>query len=63
MRETADIAQIYRDTSGKLRYRILARNGEIIAQGEAYEHKRDVVDVLEQHFQTASIVDLTELEQ
>lgn len=56
----ADIAQIYRDTAGGFRYRILARNGEIIAQGESYLHKRDVVEVLEQHFATASIVDLTQ---
>lgn len=60
MAETADIAQIYQDTAGGFRYRILARNGEIIAQGESYENKRDVVDVLEQHFAAVSVVDLTE---
>lgn len=58
-----DIAQIYRDTAGEIRFRVLARNGEVIAQGESYKHKQDAVDVLEQHFPYASIVDLTQVEE
>lgn len=58
----ADIAQIYQDTGGEFRFRVLARNGEIIAEGESYRHKQDAVDVLEQHFANASIVDLTQVE-
>jgi len=58
----SDIAQVYQDTAGQFRFRVIARNGEIIAEGESYLHKQDAVDVLEQHFPTASIVDLTEEE-
>lgn len=54
-----DIAQIYLDTAGEFRFRVLARNGEIIAEGESYLHKQDAMDVLEQHFPYASVVDLT----
>ena len=59
MNPPEDIAQIYRDTAGEIRFRVLARNGEVIAQGESYKHKQDAVDVLEAHFPYASIVDLT----
>ena len=31
--------QVYKDTSGKFRFHLNARNGEIIAQGEGYETK------------------------
>lgn len=58
----SDIAQVYKDTAGLFRFRVLARNGEIIAEGESYVRKQDAVDVLEQHFREASIVDLTQLE-
>lgn len=54
-----DIAQVYRDIAGQYRFRVLARNGEVIAEGEAYTRKSDAIDVLEQHFAMASIVDLT----
>src|SRR5689334_16517112 len=42
-----DIAQIYLDSAGGYRFRVLARNGEIIAEGESYVRKQDAVDVLE----------------
>jgi uncharacterized protein YegP (UPF0339 family) len=58
----SDIAQVYKDTAGQYRFRVLARNGEIIAEGESYSNKSDAIDVLEQHFSNASIVDLTEVE-
>lgn len=29
--------EIYKDKSGKFRFRLKAKNGQIIAQGEAYE--------------------------
>jgi uncharacterized protein YegP (UPF0339 family) len=54
-----DIAQIYRDTAGLYRFRILARNGEIIAEGESYGEKHHATDVIQAHFPYASIVDLT----
>lgn len=66
MNQPDDIAQIYQDTSGQYRFRVLARNGEIIAEGESYHHyhhKADAVDVLEQHFPAASIVDLTQVQE
>ena len=63
MNQPEDIAQIYRDTAGEIRFRVLARNGEVIAQGESYKHKQDAVDVLEAHFPYASLVDLTLVEE
>lgn len=63
MSRTGDIAQVYQDASGQYRYRILARNSEIIAEGESYLRKRDCIDVLEQHFANASVVDLTLVEE
>lgn len=48
---------MYRAEDG-FRWRILAGNNETIASGEAYEHKADIVSMLEQHFPYASIVDL-----
>lgn len=32
--------EVYRDTGGKHRFRLKAANGEVIAQGEAYESKQ-----------------------
>jgi phospholipid N-methyltransferase len=52
-----DIAQVYRAADG-YRWRIIAGNGEPIASGEAYEHKADVVSMLEQHYPEAAIVEL-----
>lgn len=57
MSKRQDIAQVYRAEDG-FRWRILAGNNETIASGEAYEHKADIVSMLEQHFPYASIVDL-----
>lgn len=54
-----DIAQVYLDTAGEFRFRVLARNGEVIAEGESYGEKHHAVDVIKAHFPYASIVDLT----
>jgi len=55
----SDIAQVYQDTAGQFRFRVLARNGEIVAEGESYLRKQDAFDTLEAHFPGALVVDLT----
>jgi uncharacterized protein YegP (UPF0339 family) len=62
MPSPSDIAQVYQDIAGQYRWRILARNGEVIAEGESYHNKQDALDVLEAHFPAASVVDLTQVE-
>jgi hypothetical protein len=37
--EMAGKFEVYEDRSGKYRFRLKAGNGEIVAQGEAYESK------------------------
>jgi uncharacterized protein YegP (UPF0339 family) len=59
MASASDIAQLYKDIAGQYRWRILARNGEVIAEGESYRNRQDAVEVLEAHFPNASLVDLT----
>jgi uncharacterized protein len=39
--------ELYYDSEGKFRFRLLAGNGEIIAVGEAYESKRACLDGIE----------------
>ena len=55
-----DQAEVYRDRQGEFRYRIRAGNYEVIAEGEGYLRKQDVIDVLEQHFPGVAIVDLSD---
>lgn len=31
--------EVYQDKAGKFRFRLLARNGQVVATGEAYETK------------------------
>jgi len=59
---TLDYAEIYKDDQGEWRFRVRASNHEIIAEGESYKNRQDMVDVLELHFPTAAINlrDLTE---
>lgn len=57
-----DIAQVYKDLAGQYRFRILAANGEIIMEGEAYTRKEHAIDVLEAHYPNATVVDLTLVE-
>ena len=52
---TLDYAEIYKDTDDQWRYRIRASNHEIIAEGESYKNRQDMVDVLALHFPTAAI--------
>lgn len=52
---TLDYAEIYKDDHGEWRYRIKASNHEIIAEGESYKNRQDMVDVLALHFPTAAI--------
>lgn len=56
---SADVATVYRDDKGEFRYHIEAPNNEIIAEGEAYEHKQDIFDMLHRHFPEVRIVDET----
>ncbi len=35
--------RIYRDRKGGWRFRLLARNGEVVYQGESYTRRRDCV--------------------
>lgn len=39
--------EIYTDKEGKYRFRLKARNGEIIAVGEAYESKESCLNGIE----------------
>lgn len=58
-----DVAQVYRTQDGLYWWRIRAAgNNEIIAQGESYEHKQDILDMLEAHFPYATIIDLDAFE-
>ena len=59
---TLDYAEIYKDDQGEWRFRVRSANHEIIAEGESYKNRQDMVDVLEFHFPTAAINlrDLTE---
>ncbi len=55
--------EIYKDKSGKFRFRLKAGNGEIIASGEAYESKaaaKNGVASVQKNAADAAVVDLTE---
>jgi uncharacterized protein len=55
--------EIYSDKGGKFRFRLKARNGEIIAVGEAYESKasaKNGIDSVKKNAAEAAVVDLTE---
>jgi uncharacterized protein YegP (UPF0339 family) len=39
--------ELYKDTSGKFRFRLKASNGQVIAVGEAYETKANAVKGIE----------------
>ena len=54
--------EIYTDASGKFRFRLKAGDGEIVATGEAYESKTDVlngVDAVKRAAADATIDDKT----
>jgi len=55
--------EIYQDKGGKFRFRLKARNGEIVAVGEAYESKasaKNGVESVKKNTADATVVDLTE---
>ena len=55
--------ELYKDKSGKFRFRLKAGNGEIIAVGEAYESKagaKNGVESVKKNASDAAVVDLTE---
>ncbi|WP_280316605.1 YegP family protein [Nocardia wallacei] len=54
--------ELYKDKAGKVRFRLKAGNGEIIASGEAYESKAAAtkgIESVKKNAPTADIVDLT----
>jgi hypothetical protein len=55
--------ELYKDKSGKFRFRLKAGNGEITAVGEAYESKaaaKNGVESVKKNAADATVVDLTE---
>ena len=40
------IFETYKDTAGKHRFRLKAANGEIVATGEDYENRSDMIDTI-----------------
>ena len=54
--------ELYKDKSGKFRFRLKAGNGEIIATGEAYESKASAekgIASVQKNTADAKVVDLT----
>ena len=55
--------ELYKDKSGKFRFRLKASNGEIIAVGEAYDSKasaKNGIASVQKNAPDATVVDLTE---
>jgi len=55
--------EIYEDNAGKFRFRLKAGNGEIIANGQAYENKTSAqkgVDSVIRNAADCKVVDMTE---
>ncbi len=53
--------EIYKDAAGKFRFRLIAPNGELIAQSEAYQAKdscRNGVKSVKRNAAKAEVVDL-----
>lgn len=54
--------EVYEDRAGKFRFRLKARNGEVVASGEAYETKSGAIagtSAVQRAAADAQIVDLT----
>lgn len=54
--------EVHKDKKGEFRWRLLSKNGEAVATGEAYKEKRgamDAVKKLKDWANTKEIVDLT----
>ncbi|MDD3043481.1 MAG: YegP family protein [Methanosarcinaceae archaeon] len=54
--------EIYKDKSGGYRFRLRARNGQIIATGQAYKSKEGCLKGIESVKQNAPIAEIIELE-
>lgn len=54
--------EIFKDKAGKHRFRLKARNGQIIATGEAYESKAACLRGIQSVRKNAPIADLVEVE-
>ncbi|MGB3676104.1 MAG: YegP family protein [Candidatus Nanopelagicales bacterium] len=55
--------ELYKDKAGKIRFRLKASNGQIIAVGEAYESKaaaKNGIESVRKNAADAKFVDLTE---
>ncbi len=55
--------EIYKDQSGRYRFRLKSRNGEIVASGDSYPTKADAkkgVAAVKRAADGAEVVDLTE---
>lgn len=55
--------EVYKDKSGKFRFRLKSGNGEIIAVGEAYESKASAlhgIESIRSNAEAAALVDLTD---
>ena len=53
--------EVYEDRSGKYRFRLKASNGEVVAQGEAYESKASAkagCDAVQRAAAGAAVVDV-----
>ena len=54
--------ELYTDKAGKVRFRLKAGNGEVIAVGEAYESKAAAakgIESIKKNAPTAEVIDLT----
>lgn len=55
-----DVAEVFRGDDGQFYFRVKAANHEVIAESEGYHNKGDAINVLEQHFGEATILDLAD---
>ncbi|VXB04340.1 DUF1508 domain-containing protein [Aeromicrobium sp. 9AM] len=54
--------EVFTDSAGKFRFRLKARNGEVVASSEAYESKSAAIggtEAVQRAADGASVVDLT----
>lgn len=58
MNPRRDRAELYQGADGQWYYRVLAGNGEVIADSEGYVAKRDAIDTLEVHFADVPVIEL-----
>jgi len=55
--------EVYKDKAGKYRFRLKAGNGEVIAQGEAYESKDGCMNGIDSIKKNAPEAEIVELEE